>query len=323
MKTGLMLTASLIGFASICALMWIKPLGGQPMNEEKMMKLMKEFVALLPDEVPGFNTRGGIVERVNTKWGVVGIDLLQGLYREERHRVAGRSSTHIRILASLLPERDTAYQVAVLFTESQLAPIGQPGMPEGSWSGLPLGEKVWSMVPKKIGEAPIAHLTVWDDKIAVNVSVEYQRPTKWIEFTPIDPLDLELGELAARLIITKANLVLLGWRELPELRLVANGKTFEAKKSKEGVYFVPAKALLEEMGGKAERKLGVILAYWKGQKVTLPIGAREMIVGKEKVALSLPILWDGKEAWVEGAGFAKGLGLALKWEKGQLVLAKR
>lgn len=288
------------------------------MSEEQMMKLMKRFVALLPDEVPGFDTQGGVVERVDTKWGVVGIRLLQRLYREERHK-----KTHIKIWASLFPDRDIAYEAAVLSTTTQRAPIGQPGMPEGSWSGFPVGEKVWSIVPRQIGEAPVAHLTAWDNRLAVSVSVEYHRLTKWIEFVPIDRSDLELGELAARLIIVKANLVLLGWRELPKLRLVANGKNLEAKKTKEGVVLVPVQSLLKELGGKAERKLGVILASWKGKKVTMPISARVMLVGKKKVALNLPILWDGKEAWMEGTGIAKGLGLAMRWEKGQLVLAKR
>lgn len=59
---------------------------------------------------------------------------------------------------------------------------------------------------------------------------------------------------------------------------------------------MPAKVLLEEMGWKAERKSGIIEAYRKGKKIILPIGAREMLMGKERVALSLPILWDGNEA---------------------------
>ncbi len=306
-------------FVAICGLVGLKQLGGQTMSEEQAMKMMKEFVALAPGEVPGFETGRRAVERVNTKWGVVSIDLLQRLYRKE----TDGSEVHIKIWASLLPDRDTAYKVAVLFTTSQRAPIGQPGMPEGSWSGLPLGEKAWSMVPKQIGEAPVAHLSVWDDRLAVGISVEYQRPSRWVEFVPINRSDLELGELAARLILAKANLVLLGWRELPTVRLVVNGKDLEGKKTKEGAVFVPVQALLKELGGRAERKLGVIWASWGGKKVVMPIGARVLLVGKEKVALRLPILWDGREGWVEGEGIAKGLGLAMRWERGRLVLAKR
>jgi hypothetical protein len=105
--------------------------------------------------------------------------------------------------------------------------------------------------------------------------------------------------------------------------LVANGKNLEAKKTKEGAVLVPVQALLKELGGKAERKLGVIEAFWRGKKVTLPIGARVMLVGKEKVRLSLPVLLDRGEAWVDAAGMVKGLGLAMRWEKGRLVLSKR
>jgi hypothetical protein len=306
-------------FVAICGLVGLKQLGGQTMSEEQVMKMMKEFVTLAPGEVPGFETRGGIVERVNTKWGLVNIRLLQRLHRKE----TDGSEVHIKIWANLLPDRDTAYKVAVLFTTSQRAPIGQPGMPEGSWSGLSIGEKVWFMVPKQIGESPVAHLTVWDDRLAIHASVEYHRPLEWIEFVPIDRSDLELGELAARLIIAKANLILLGWHELPKVRLVANGKELEARKERSGQVFVPVRALMDAMGGKVERRHGVVTVSFGGKRVVMPIGAREIMVGKEKVKLSLPILWDGKELWVEGAGVAKGLGLALRWERGKLVLAKR
>jgi hypothetical protein len=37
----------------------------------------------------------------------------------------------------------------------------------------------------------------------------------------------------------------------------------------------------------------------------------------------LPVLLDRGEAWVDAAGMVKGLGLAMRWEKGQLVLAQR
>jgi Copper amine oxidase N-terminal domain. len=306
-------------FVAICGLMWLKQLGGQTMSEEQAMKMMKEFVALAPGEVPGFETGNGIVERVNTKWGLVNIRLLQRLYREETKG----SKTLIKIWANLLPNRDSAYEAAVLFTTTQRAPIGQPGMPEGSWSGLPIGEKAWSTVPKQIGEAPVAHLTVWDDQLAIHVSVEYHLPSRWIEFVPIDRSDLELGELAARLIIAKANLILLGWHELLKVRLVANGRELEARKEKNGRAYVPVQALMDAMGGKFERRHGLVTVSWAGKKVTMPIGAREIIVGKERVKLFLPILWDGKELWVEGKGIAKGLGLALRWEKGKMVLARK
>ncbi|MCS7265053.1 MAG: copper amine oxidase N-terminal domain-containing protein [Armatimonadetes bacterium] len=306
----------------------INLLEGQPMDEEQAMKLMKEFVALEPNEVPGFDTKGGVISRTATKWGVMSLDLLQRL-RRTGTGIPGLDPTDIVIKAFLLPNRDIAYQAAVLLTTSQRIYPDGAGMPQGSWTGLPIGEKSWATVAKAEKPGPglgSSVLVVWDKKIALRVEVHYQPidpKAKTAIFLPVQDEDLELGELAARLILIKANLVLLGWRDLPKVRLVANRRTFEAKKTKDGLILAPAKALLEGLGEKAERKLGIFSASWKGKKIILPIGSRVMLVGKERYPLSLPILFEGGEAWIDGAGLAKGLGLALRWEKGQLVLAKR
>jgi hypothetical protein len=310
----------------------VNVLWGQKMDEERMMKLLREFVALEPYEVPEFDTRGGVTFR-NTDWGVVDLILAQKLHREGKG-IPGRDPTEIFIRLHYLPDLKIAYQVALseAWTQRFFPGTLGPTIPEGSWTGMPIGEKSWcsGICPEGTKPAPglgSAILVVWDDKLALRVEVHYQPlggpKAKTAIFLPVAKEDLELGELAARLILAKANLLLWGWRELPTVRLVANGKNLEAKKTKKGAVFVPVQALLKELGGKAERKLGVIEAFWRGKKVTLPIGARVMLVGKEKVRLSLPVLLDRGEAWVDAAGMAKGLGLAMRWEKGQLMLAKR
>jgi len=313
-------------------LIGLNPLEGQRMDEERALKLLKDFVALHPDEIPaGFSTKGGVAFRTDTKWGVVCLTLVQGLTRSGTG-IPGRDPTDILIRLHLLPNREIAYQSAILDTTTQRAPIGEAGLPEGSFSGLPIGEKswYWALDPEKTKPGPgigDATLVVWDDKLSLLIEVHYQPlggpKAKTAIFLPIAREDLELGEWAARLILARAHLVLLGWRDLPTVRLVANGKALEGKRTKEGAVFVPVQALLKELGGKVERKLGVIWASWGGKKVTTPIGARVLLVGKGKVALDLPVLWDGREGWVEAKGIAKALGLALRWEKGQMVLAKQ
>lgn len=283
----------------------INILEGQKMDEERAMKLLKDFVALEHGEIPGFDAKA-IVHRVNLKergydkipnipvrnWDVTSIDLYQRLSRTGTG-VIGRDPTEIWIRVHLLPDQETAYWVAVLATTSQVAPIGQPGLLEGSWTGLPIGEKSWysGVLPEGTKPAPglgTAILVVWDDKLAMRVEVHYQPiggpKAKTAIFLPIAKEDLELGEWAARLILAKANLVLLGWRDLPTVRLVANGKDLEGKRTREGVVLVPVSALLKAVGAKVERGLGVIVASWGGKKVTTPIGARVLLVGKGKVA---------------------------------------
>ncbi len=305
-------------------------LGGatMPTDAERLM-LLKDAVAVQPSETPNFQRKGPLAfhpEEQKDK-----LILVQGLVRQIPN-LPGKERTDIIIRLFVLPNREMGYEAALSSTTSQRIYPDGAGMPQGSWTGLPIGEKSWysGVLPEGTKPAPglgSAILVVWDDKLAMRVEVDYQPiggpKAKTAIFLPIAKEDLELGEWAARLILAKAHLVLLGWRELPTVRLVANGKALEGKRTKEGAVFVPVQALLKELGGKVERKLGVIWASWGGKKVTTPIGARVLLVGKGKVALDLPVLWDGREGWVEAKGIAKALGLALRWEKGQMVLGKQ
>jgi hypothetical protein len=334
-------------------------LEGQKMDEERTMKMLKDFVALKHGEVPGFDAKA-IVHRVNLKesgydkiaeiipkitvenWDVTSIDLYQRLTRKGTG-VIGKDPTDIFIRVHLLPDRETAYWVAILTTTSQVAPIGQPGLGEGSWTGLPIGEKSWASAsnPKEPPAPGIgtANLVVWDGRLALRVNVHYQPlggpKARTAIFLPIAEEDLEAGELAARIILAKATLVLIGWEQLPSLRLVANGTSLRAKGS-QGSLFVPAGLVMKALGGKGERKGGIWIGHWRGKKVTFPIGARCVLVGnwsvealgrsgvkrmKEvegKVGLKVPILYDGQEIWVDGEGLAKALGLRLE-QKGQTI----
>jgi hypothetical protein len=330
---------------------------GQKMDEERMMRLLKEFVALESNELHGFGAKT-IVDRTNLKaygydkipnvpiknWDVTSIDLYQRLTRTETGML-GRDPTDIFFRVHLLPDREIAYWVAVLATTSQLAPVGQPGLPEGSWTGLPIGEKSWASAPNpKEPPAPgigTANLVVWDGRLALRVNVHYQPlggpKARTAIFLPIAEEDLEAGELAARIILAKATLVLIGWEQLPSLRLVVNGTSLRAKGS-QGSLFVPVGLVMKALGCKGERKGGIWIGHWRGKKVTFPIGARCVLVGdwsvevlrkgrsgvkrmkgvEGKVGLKVPVLYDGREIWVEGEGLAKALGLRLE-QKGQTI----
>jgi hypothetical protein len=315
----------------VTTLIRVSSLGGQVMGEEQILKLLRGFIALEPDEVSGFKVKGRVTSRTNTKWGVVSLNLFQTLIRTGIN-VPGRDPTEIAVKFFLFPKREIAHEAALLLTTSQRVYPDSAGMPKGSWTGLPIGEKSWysGVFPEGTQPAPgfgSAVLVVWDDKLALRVEVHYQPiggpKAKTAIFLPIAKEDLELGELAARIILARANMVLLGWHELPKVRLVVNGKELEGRKGRSGQVFVPVRALMDGMGGRFERRRGVVTVSFGGKRVVMPIGAREMMVGKERVKLSMPILWDGKELWVEGEGVAKGLGLAMRWERGKLILAKR
>jgi len=315
-------------------------LEGQPMNEEQVMKFLKEFVALEPNEIPGFNPTKPFVR----KWEAgKGFSLYQSLFRKGTG-IPGRDPTEIFIHAGLATDRDTAYQAAISMIETQVFHFGaEPGrISEGSWTGLPIGEKSWATAPKTgPGVSFTSNLVVWDDRLALRIIVRYpplDPKAKNLIFLPIEGEDLELGELAARIILAKATLVLIGWEQLPSLRLVANGTSLRAKGS-QGSLFVPVGLVMKALGGEGERKGGIWVGHWRGKKVTFPIGARCVLMGdwtvetvKEKngvtvkrikvagrmVKLKVPVLYDGHEIWVEGEGLAKALGLRLG-KKGQII----
>jgi hypothetical protein len=303
------------------------------------MRMMKEFVALEPNEVPGFDTKGGIVHREDLErgrefrkkgwrldFGGVSIELYQTLSRPSTR---GKGKDEINIRACLLPDRDTAYKMALTMTWTQRS-LTLPGLPEGSWTGLPIGEKSWRFVPEigktYAGVAPGGILVVWDDRLAVRVEVEHppvDPMARTLVFLPVEREDLELGEMAARLIVVKANLALLGWGEVPKVSLVANGKEMEARKVREGLFLLPVSSLAKGMGWRFERRYGVAKVSVSGREVVLPMGAREVLVGGKRVELALPVLWDGKEWWAEGVSLAKGGGFAVRERAGKLVWAKQ
>ena len=310
--------------------------------DERVERLLKDFVALTPDEMPNFTTKGGIT--FHPEGQKDRLIFVQGLTRKIMG-VPGKERTEIIVRLYLLPNREMAHEGAISLTTSQLIYPDGAGMPQGSWTGLPIGEKSWATAPDpKEPPAPgigTAVLVVWDDRLTLEVIVNYQPiggpKAKTAIFLPIAEEDLEAGELAARIILAKATLVLIGWEQLPSLRLVVNGTSLRAKGS-QGSLFVPVGLVMKALGCEGERKGGIWIGHWRGKKVTFPIGARCIFVGdwtaealrrgrsgvkriKEvegKAGLKIPVLYDGRQVWVEGEGLAKALGLKLE-RKGQTI----
>jgi hypothetical protein len=266
-----LVTPLIICFLTTCVVSFTL-LGGQTMPEavERLLRL-KDFIALKPDEIPDFNTKGAITfHPAGQKDRLM---LVQGLVRQIPN-LPGKERTDIIIRLSLLPNPEMAYEAALSSTTSQRIYPDGAGMPQGSWTGLPIGKKSWATAPDpKAQPAPgigTASLVVWDDKLALEVEVNYQPiggpKAKTAIFLPIAKEDLELGELAARLILAKAHLVLLGWRDLPTVRLVANGKDLEGKRTKEGAVFVPIQALLKGLGGESGEEVRGHLGFMGRQE---------------------------------------------------------
>jgi len=291
-------------------------LRGQTMAE-RVERLLRESVSLAPDDLPSFTTKGGMTYHpAGQKDRLI---FVQRLTRKSTG-VPGKERADIIVRLGFLPNREMAYESALSQTTSQRIYPDGAGMPQGSWTSLPIGQKSWATAPDPeqppapgIGNA---NLVVWDDQLALRVIVNYQPiggpKAKTAVFLPIAEEDLELAEFAARTILVRTHMVLIEWKNLPQVRLTFGGKQVDGRRGKDGQVFVPVKTLLQALGGKIERRHGSVTAMWGGKKVVMPIGARQVIAGKETVQLSLPILWDGKEVWVEQRGVEKAFGLALR-----------
>ena len=317
----------------------------QQMSENRLMQWLRDFVALTSEEIPPFATRGGYAIQHKGRLFHVGEPITTIQLRQELRRkgVKPGDPTEIRVMADICSNPNLAYKVAIARTESQFALPGQPGMPEGSWTGLPIGEKSWATASKASEPGPglgSSVLVVWDNQLVAKLVIQYQPidpKGRTALFPPAADEDLESGELAARLILARASLVLLGWHELPKLQLVVNGSSLEARKHQRD-FLIPVATVFERLGGKVERRSGILVCSWRVKRVTLPIGSRVALVGRwrveetsknsgvkrlvaaeGKVPLSHPVLFDGKEFWVDGEGIAKALGLRVQ-RKGTTVI---
>lgn len=365
MITRIVLVVGLTIAATLGGVLWMRGDSGQSRRSERdthssnafLMENLKGLIALQPNEIPGFDqarTVGGLsngkvflrrldiygvdkaTKRAYTKWkDIEAIYYLQSIQRNGGGR-SGKSPCFLDVTLSIYPQRNVAQDASVLFTTSQMAQIGEPGMPEGSFTGLPLGEKSWATAPKSEGWSPYSkasHLIVWDDRVVVRITVDYppQNPrARTLLFTEIKYPDLELGEYAARLLLARTIYALLTQgKSLSSLRLTVNGRQLEAKRTPQGISLAPLKATVQALGGQVEERLGVYRLSLNNKWWTLPLGARVILAGnqpeqqlsanamgahelvapnRQSVPVRIPILGWENEVWVdaEALGYIAG-----------------
>lgn len=370
MTTRTVLVVGLIIAATLGGVLWMRGDSGQSGHSERdthtsnasFMENLKGLIALQPNEIPGFDQArtagdfwGGKVflrrldiygvdkaaKRAYTKWkDIEAIYFLQSIQRNGRGRSA-KAPCFLDVTLSIYPQRNVAQDASVLFTTSQMAQIGEAGMPEGSFTGLPLGEKSWATAPKSEGLSPYSKasdLIVWDDRVVLRITVDYppQNPrARTLLFTEIKYPDLELAEYAARLLLARTCYVLLmQGKSLPSSPLTVNGRELEAKRTPQGILLAPLKATVQALGGQVEERLGVYRLSLNNKWWTLPLGARVILAGnqpeqqrsanamgahewiapnRQSVPLRIPILGWENEVWVD----AEALGHIVGYPLGQ------
>ena len=319
MKRKLLLTTLTISIVAILAL--ASHLYGQ-MSHDRLRKLLEERVAIQPGELPYVERQGigtGVLEDVNAPY------LTQSL-RFNRRGPLGNFLAEISYVLALVSDERQAYRKSVFFAGSQLAPLGTPGIPEGTYSCFPIGMKSWVYTPPEGAKpgpgAGTARLVIHDGCLTLKVYVEYQPidpKAKTGVFLPVTREDQERSEFVARLLLSRAHMLLMNWEGLGTLRVQSAKATVPAKRSTAGVIYIAAGAVLQQHGGSLKQgKAGVFTASWLGKRVTIPVAARVLLIGKQQVPLSQPVLYDGREVWIEARGFAQAFGWKLI-RRGQAV----
>lgn len=312
MKRKLLLTILTICVVAILAL--ASHLYGQ-MSHNILRKLLEERVAIQPGELPYVEQQSAataLLEHTKAPY------LTQTL-RFSRRGPLGDFPADITYVLIVEGDHKEAYRAAVHFAQTQYAPPSAPGLPEGTCSSFPIGMKSWVYTPPE-GAKPgpgegNAVLVVYDGRLALRVEVRYQPidpKAKTGVFLPVTREDQERSEFVARLLLSRAHMLLMNWEGLGTLRVQSAKATVPAKQSAAGMIYVPVSATLHQHGGSLKQgKAGVFTASWRGKQVTIPIAARVLLIRKQQVPLSQPVLYDGREVWVEAHGFAQAFGWKL------------
>ncbi|MEJ5251339.1 MAG: hypothetical protein HPY54_03355 [Chthonomonadetes bacterium] len=321
---------------------------------------LRASVALQPDEVPGFNKArnsnvvplGGKIfaQRLASPFaehsplhaklqGVETIYFLQSLRRDGNGR-AGRDPSFLEVTLMIYPGRDLAHDAGILTTESQTAPPGEPGMPEGSFTGLPVGEKSWATAPKSAEFSPgakDANLVVWDNSIVIRVTISYSPVdprARTMLFASIEDTDLEWAEYAVRLLLARTHYFLLSsGKSLTTVPVMVRDNRLEVKQTPEGVLLVPLKAMARALGGQVQENAGIYWLNAGGKWWTLPLGSRTILAGKQPVQqppsnrmgayrvmeppegsvnLRIPVLTWENEIWVDAEALGRIIGYPIQ-----------
>ena len=212
----------------------------------------------------------------------------------------------IRLLVHFYEYRDRAYVAAVSHVDTSSSPVGKPGFPAKAFSGMPLGESCWSSAPKGSKKTTIssnARLSLHDGRFCITLDIIYF-PSSYDKagyalFEPIPEQDLKVGEYLARMALSKAYMAFYDFNKLQKINLQLGNAKVSAVKINEKLTLTPVKSVFNSLGWKMTEDYGVFKLTHRDKTITLPVGARKITIGKQQITTPLPIIYDGKEIWVE------------------------
>jgi hypothetical protein len=172
-----------------------------------------------------------------------------------------------------------------------------------TFSQLPLGEECWSAPSEQFRKrARNAKLLVADKEILLRLFLEKQ-PNNPSSGDPgwrnVSNDDLYKFEFVARLALSKAYMAIHDFDNLKNESATIRKIKVDTKRTSDKILLVPIKSLAKQLNWKYEEEFGVLTLNVGKNKIIIPAGSRELIKGTYKEKLSLPVILDGKEYWVE------------------------
>ncbi len=172
-----------------------------------------------------------------------------------------------------------------------------------TFSQLPLGEECWSAPSEQFKKrATNAKLLVADNEVLLRLSLVKQpnspssRDPSWRNVS-VD--DLSKFEFMARLALSKAYMAIHDFDNLKKESATIRKVKVDTKRTSDKTLLVPIKSLAKQLHWKYEEKYGVLTLNIGKNKIIIPAGSRELIMGSRKEKLPLPVILGGKEFWVE------------------------
>jgi hypothetical protein len=227
-----------------------------------------------------------------------------------------------------------AWANALASTFTQLALPPQPGLPEGTHSGLPLGVKVWSFSPKKVpGEylgPPVSPLVAYDGLVVVEARA-YRDPkdsmAATLEFEEVPDEVLVVSEQIARLAMSAALSEVVRFSAMPQTEVLVNGTPCRMRTTPDGVRLISLSDVAVASRGRLTQKHGVFTLQGPSHRLVFPLTSYLCIVdGKEvpakprarpgikpagtdieggtRLTLRFPVIQDEQGPWVEWQAIA-------------------
>ena len=283
----------------------------------KMYDLNKSltYLSFTPSDVPGCiadgwyqGKEGGVKNRTQIRDKQYAKDSdIRFFQRLEFPKRTNFNGAGIEITIRLWQSDNIAKESFKSFEESNRArSASATGYGFSTFTALSLGELVHKYPIEselKSKWPPInASLEVLDGRVSLLVYYErYPKRGKdgWTEYPPISNEDLQITEFVARLALSKAYMAIHDFDNLKKESATIRKVKVDTKRTSDKMLLVPIKSLAKQLNWKYEEKYGVLTINISKNKMIIPAGSRELIMGSRKEKLPLPVILDGKEYWVE------------------------